>query len=99
MSTGRRTPLGSHRGFDFSAEEGGGVLGKTRSRQSQKNLSGSGHYKTRAQQLQEEGGEGAGARRRPRSGTMLSLRERASRAGSIFVPKRKNSRAPLPTDE
>lgn len=97
MSTGRRTPLGSHRGFDFSAEEGGGVLGKTRSRQSQTNLTG--QYKTRAQQLQDEAGEGSGPRRRPRSGTLLSLRERASRAGSIFVPKRKNSRPPLPTDE
>lgn len=93
MSTGRRTPNLSNRGFDFSAEEGGGVLGKTRSRQSQ--TANAGHYKTRTQQLREETGEGEGARRRPRSGTLSSLR---SRAGSIFVPKRKGSRAALPEE-
>ena len=96
MSTGSRTPAGARSGFDFSAEEGGGVAGL---RREQSRISHHSRATTRAQQLRQEGNQPTG---RKRSGTLNSLR---SRAGNVFTSsstkkKREQEAAmvpPLPT--
>ncbi|CDZ96254.1 phospholipid-translocating atpase [Phaffia rhodozyma] len=81
MATGRVTPGGGS-GYNFAAEEGGGVAGLRRS-QSRLSGVGSARHMSRQDQLRAEAGLRTG---RNRSGTLSSLR---SRAGSIFMPNRK----------